>query len=927
MPVYDDQKQKGGSGNPLVPDDGQLRQITGVNKEQEKAHEHGAYSGAAHDIAEREGLATAHSGKASAAKSVGTDKLRADEKSAGESLYREEKPSRRQRVTGGLLYGASSASGGKGKAKGKLKKKALLVGGSLAGLGIGAIIIAIIFIVGILKIPDYANHILAYQFSRVSRTFAEDDLQVTAEDAALQSAEDGGTSILASFGNLKDNVIQKFQKLSPQAVVDNLQGDGTLKYNYEPSKVLGIKQLKSITINGGQTIDVSSATASNFSKLLHPIDTLTGGPQIASELSPALQSAIRDPTGVIIRGLVENNIRKELGISLLAWVIGKYQGKSPQQADDQQEADAFKTVDEPGTEPSVVGTIGKAETDEKQTENKDVNSPAGLKTIEANGGIDANADTAAESDLNDLCNGWSDFLGTINPLFKIAVPLCIIYDGSIDSPNTSSSIDAQDNEDQRAFYLTSSAADQQKYGNTTAEAVGAFNWKLGDITESNPELRSAGIQPNTLNTSIAPQASPDGEYTILSALLPSALASALDSGASTLCPPLTNPVVAGIGAAIAIAAAIASGGGDDLPVAPAEAAANTLNEDLGDVTAATVASEGANTVIGGLLSKAFGFFNESAGAQAAGVGDKIAESLGLTKTGAKTLAGLTAATLAARAITFSKANTVSNGLSVGADFDNQADAGGNINANEDERQQFYGVAMNNSQTAAAQQEDKAYIADEVKSEPAMQRYFAVDNPNSLISEVATDIAVRFNGATFSSILRGIGEIFNPVRFISDIASLFNSHVALAQSDSSPIDTQDYGVVQWGWPQSEESLINSDPSYQPLENAQVFTQEANDYANANGGADLGTAIQNMYGQCFTGSMGSLLAGSSSPAIQRDSNGNVTGGICSENGTNGTNGLGPSNNEFGSQAVFRWRLLQAYNATLDQLTQVQDYGSAS
>lgn len=58
MAVYDDEKEKAGTGN--LPSDDDLRHITGINPEQEAAHDREAYRGAAEDIAEREGLFNPH---------------------------------------------------------------------------------------------------------------------------------------------------------------------------------------------------------------------------------------------------------------------------------------------------------------------------------------------------------------------------------------------------------------------------------------------------------------------------------------------------------------------------------------------------------------------------------------------------------------------------------------------------------------------------------------------------------------------------------------------------------------------------------------------------------------------------------------------------------------------------------------------------
>jgi len=655
-----------------------------------------------------------------------------------------------------------------------------------------------------------------------------------------------------------------------------------------------------------------------FEKVLHPVATFTAGPKAAAEIIGAVNTLADDEgVGFMARSEVMNAARVAAGISLKAWTAGKLlalKKDSPKQADGEEETEAFDDIEGgAGAEAGEVAAINSTDATANAQVQSDANTPSTAQTLAQDGGADAAADTAVTQMAADLSP--SLFKTIFGGPLQALIPLCIVYDGSIENPNTPSVIDQQDTEAEKTFYYVESAADQQKYGDTNAEAVGALDRKLGDITQSNPEIRASGGTANS-STTISPQQSPGGETTILSAFginIP-AVQEFLN-----LCPDLTSQWALGLSALAALGTLLLG------PTAPTV-------EGVPDSVIGLVWGRIVQLFTGDELSEA-----------AIASGNKFAEVFGLNKTGFA-IAGVTVGlTEVARLITFVKANIIDNGLSEGPDFDNQADAGGDVVANQYNQEEFYGVPLDKTQVAESNLADNQYIADQNKNQSAYQRYLAFSNPNSLMTRFGLDLYSLANGPIISSLMTDISKVFNPVEILGNIIGSITGRSAIA---ASAADTSDYGVVQWGWTTQEQNLIENNPTYQPAENEQILNNPVNTANVAN--------IVSTFSQCYTQSnggpqpMGELLSGSNI-LITRDSNGNVTGGMCSEeylgpysqpyNGVNyGTDQYAedcsdgtynasqcPSDTVSGGAAnysntndlVFRWRLEQAYNNGIDLL----------
>ena len=287
---------------------------------------------------------------------------------------------------------------------------------------------------------------------------------------------------------------------------------------------------------------------------------------------------------------------------------------------------------------------------------------------------------------------------------------------------------------------------------------------------------------------------------------------------------------------------------------------------------------------------------------------KIPEVFGLNKEGLKLAVGLTALTEDARLITFTKSNDINNGLSEGVDFDNVAYCGGSVNANQVNQQEFYGVPLTNAETAVSNQADNKYVAAEQSTKSLSQRYIAFSNPDLLVSRMGLNLYGIAHGPVVSTLMTDVGKIFNPVDMLGSIINTISGRQADA---AAAIDTSNCGVVQWGWTTQELKLIQSNSSYQPAENEKIL----DDSSNATNLAAIESSGPNGFDQCYTDTMGELLAGSSDPLIQRDSNGNVIGGWCTESDLGPNSPEGFDAVEKNNDLVFRWRLEQAYSKGID------------
>ena len=506
-----------------------------------------------------------------------------------------------------------------------------------------------------------------------------------------------------------------------------------------------------------------------------------------------------------------------------------------------------------------------------------------------------------------------------------------------------------------------------------------------NLSRSNPELSANGETVNTYTNTVSPQADSGAEYTLTGTLFGGSLASILDPFLNWACPILTNPVVGVIlllfeklkGPALlaAIAADAASAGVATPAVATIEAAE-------GAEVAATAAAEGATeeaaATAGALGGVAEGSLEGGVGNVASDIGEDLATNsitqdttataadeitqsgfsdylskLGdkwtaysngnglkgalwtATKNNAVKIAkiagivGLTyGLTAKAKEIVEQTANTTYNGYSMGKDLANQGDVGGRVLSAEICQKQYFCTPLGATDVTYNKGVKVAYLANQNSHKSTYERYLALSNPYSLFSRISTTTYADISNFSLSSLFKKVASVFNPTKIITGIFSLFRGSKIYAASDTPPADVadeSDYGVVQWGYTQAENALANpktGQVSYQPLQNAKILDAQTIDSMPAS------QYIKNTYDMCFTDNMGTLLT--TKPTgnvatgvnyIDRNSYGNVIGGLCSEQYL-GPNSADPNLKAGQKDLIFRWRLDQSYKQSLDMLTNIQN-----
>lgn len=810
--------------------------------------------------------------------------------------------------------------GKKSNKKGLLAhKKGLLILGGVGGLGVGFMIWLIIFLFGALLIPQLAQHIAEYQFVRVTSQFADNAERVSDEKIALDTIPDdaAGNSFLASlkdkYGTLSNKASSLWSSLEdqyrPSKVISNLGTDGQgLTLNYSTSGVLRRQVLDSVTLDGEKYFLNPQSYLTKFIPGLSSIIDFKNGVSFARNFTPALSDALEaDSIGTIVRTAVAARIRSQLDIGLVAWTTGRllaYYGKDPADAramagqDVKNDTDKNLTPEEP-----VTDTLKAAEDTSNTALETDTSTLTGFNKIIANLGVDANAQAAISNAI--ASSGLKTVLGFFNPVYNVAMPLCIIYDGSLDS--SSGTIDNSTTQQQRAFYFVESAADQEKTGSpaVNAEAVGALNSDLNgndNIGLSNPEVRANGGTVDTSNM-VSSESSADGQTTILSALLPASIANTIDSFAGPVCPKLTSLTGAITLGLLNTFVGVFSGG------------TTTTEEDLAAQAAQKLAAEEAQKIAEDLAGQVDDSLLTDGATQVAAKAATVAVKPSLISRAANMLFGtaktagqIAGLTVIAKLIVISKAAQLNSGTAENNDLANEADSGGNLQANEVSRQLNYGRPLDQTEVVQSDESDQHIQASYVSKESVFERYFAINNADSLVSKLGFSVYADLNGSIFSNLMSKLGSLFDPIASISKIFSSTDKTVALAQGT---VDNTDYGNVQFGWSQSEENLINSSPSYMPLENQLVL----------DGHPGVEDTISQKYSVCFSDTIGELL---SQDLIARDANGNViddptaSAAICSPQQ------LGPNNPTYGD-LVFRWRLAMSYTNTVNQYDSETTLGS--
>lgn len=272
-----------------------------------------------------------------------------------------------------------------------------------------------------------------------------------------------------------------------------------------------------------------------------------------------------------------------------------------------------------------------------------------------------------------------------------------------------------------------------------------------------------------------------------------------------------------------------------------------------------------------------------------------------------------ALTYLAKALVYTKSFTSTSGLATGQDWVAQTDEGNNLIANQQSQQYYYGRPLDAADLAKSQNADNDYLQAMNESQSAFDRYFALSNPQSLLTKLAIATQGVFTQSFFRNFATMSAKILSPVASLGQVLNVWQHNKVLAAASSVNDNTSYYGIIQWGFSEDEDDLINNDASYKPIENEQIL--------NNSNQAD---AIQSKYGTCFTSSIGTL---QSQGLVVRadDGTGNVLPdqGLCSPDNLsyNSPDPLaydGDPDSTHQRDLIFRYRLEKEYNEGLTDLT---------
>ena len=851
--------------------------------------------------------------------------------------------SEKSQTSGSGLFNPGSTKFGSKKKRLKdlvkvLAKKKTVIGGAVgAPIAVTALIV-LVLVGGALKLPNVMSQIEAYEFANVTTDFAQSTEKVTEENLAIDATTSSTYSELensftSGLTDIKNSLWSKLEAFSPGDVIQNLNESGGFQLNYK-TNIFGGKRWVGGVLDGKEyTVTDVEGVGKWVPGLRNVLQSRNAAVTRDQLISDVMDKEEVDSLGTIAKGKIFLNLLDATDGSLGGWILNKFAGKNGQETDQQALDEASLQTEEASqqgmsvADNAVTSEITQSEDAYKAQLQKDESNPQALAGITKNNGEDEAAIIAGEDVLNSTLLNTA--LGFINPLYSLFVPLCIVYDGSVQ--NSGPAISNQINQQVDVFDKLASEADQQKQGNAStadaqelANAVNGTNAELGNITNSIPYKRASG-QSYTTSGIPSPEAGSDGGYTYSLfnvAGISGPVASFLNQAIQPVCREMTNPKVAlAIGAVNIGAAIVTFGQSQEYEQAASNGAKAVVNAFVKYLVDQILAGEAKNQ-------------GEEVGATIAYDGANISRGMRalrlVAKSAAEQAGKLTGITFLANMLVSARAGQANSGLAQGQTLIDQADSGANIEANEVERTQLFGRPLTPSEVTNEVQNANQLIAKANASKSVYQRYLALSNPNSLLSHISITLGNYLHPRVlFAAFFKLCAEILHPASLFSAIFSI-GSVRASAQTFTPPVG-QVYGNIQFGWTKSEKALINSNNSYYPLENEKILRQSGQEVAiastyapcfgyvyNSGGNGDMDPTDPN--GDLNPASSGlepgSLATLITTSEIPRDSSGNVleSGGLCSPQN------LGVNNPSYGD-LVFRWRLAMNYDTTLQSLTNLQ------
>jgi len=795
-------------------------------------------------------------------------------------------------------------------------KKKGIIAGAAGAVVVGFIGLAIHLLGSSLLLPHVKSIISERRLASSARHLNDRTTVLTADEVYAGAESEAGSEMKSILG--KSAFAKTFYALDPQAAVREFKSSGAISF------VKDSKGRISQVLVDGESIDVPDHQFGKY------FSNRSASKQFYKDFYQKVdQALLRDGQGELVRSRVGKAILSEYGGKLFFWTRAQIQAgnnESAATAANEAEATQLELFDRTvgGTPAGGAITGGaekasqKAQADVRQCiSNGKCNVNSDQLSLLEDSGAAADIKSYAKS-LTSLVAGHSvlKFLGNGLGLYSIAVPMCLIYDTSITV--ASSIIKASETGAIQAWLSLSSAADQQKAGVVTATLVGGFNKFLKWFSDSIPNKYSNGLPFDTLGSPFT-QASAGQGYN------PFWNIPALTKMLKGICGQITSTTVELAMAAVAVAAILPGAG----------TLAGVILDGFKAISA-KIGEEGVSVLIQDLVKQMGARIFEN------GVSKKLRSSVtsdafkSLLKNGAFTTASLGIPYLAQMLVA-----SESKAFSDGADpheFVDLADKGAVLD-NAGLEQGNYGRPMTASETSQSDKANVAYINQTQSGQSNFQRYFALSNPTSSLS----DGVITANNYIEHPKQLALAVLKAPIALMSSAKNFFGSlfsHNVLAASTPT-VDTQDYNTVQWGWSPQEDSILQNDPTYDPLVNAAIVESSHRITTPDKMG------VQDIYGPCYSSPTSDLLTGvkpkikldSSTGALKDDSKvGDCTptnlgygdtgfDGDCSSAAFSKLLSQGIIKPSDCSHMVFRWRVYNSYLNAAQNMADIQNAGSAT
>ena len=777
----------------------------------------------------------------------------------------------------------------KKKGSGKLSGKSLILLGSAGG---GVLILALILLstLSSAKIIHLAENVTVWNMARTARTFRSASTQNMASSIESAALTESGFAAMSKRWNESSvkSTLDRYNNLRPKKVYQEVNSKITPVFEEGPPRrfLPGNRQVfKGWELPNGALLEPTDT------KWYKPIQGYKEKLRFAAELESTLETELKG-TNSLVRGKVMRQILSERGVKLYWWEKrgSTYQGIKQQYAEYLESKKAFERSTKPDySNCASADTCTDAKRVEEEIKKKV--DDKGSETLNAEQ-LKEEAATVFDEEVSKPTSAFKTVTGAVSTVYAVALPLCLVFDGSIE--NSSKTTDVKESSLISNYMMVRSAADQQKAGATTVEAVGGLNGKLGDISDSVPLRRASGenIDPsNEINAAALPQATATGNFSLfnvaLGGFIPPNIIQSFTDNASSVCQVVTDVRVGVAFGVIEVALTVLGGGTPGALKTAAGGGVKELGEFLAKQTVGklerVVGEAGSRRAAAKVISK-----------QVASAGGSFFKKI--LRDGVLILG----ATELAKMLVLNYSNAQNNGLETDETIANQVDMGGNLYAQQNNQKLLYGRPMTQPEVLSSNMSDLAYIQEKNSQLPFSEKYLAITNPNSLIARSATTLSSTLNtkGAfdkMFSSILTSLKSVPGNI-----FVNILNKSKVRAASVSG---AGEYNIVQWGWSNDEESIIQNNADYFPIEN-ELILEASGKYEE----------IEGKYSKCYSSTMGTLL---SSGDIQREQDGqvNTAAGDCSPQN------LGINNPQY-NDLVFRWRLAKRNTSVQNQLIDIQN-----